>query len=279
MAQSPDIPRPDRVHLAAPLPSSTGQAPERGQTQEQEQEVAEEEDLRLSLAGLAGLATGHISLPTLLTRVAEFAVQAIPGADGAGLTLLQDNRPDTIVATAAFVRAVDDIQYGIGEGPCIMAAAQGVTVRSGSLGTDSTWPRFGPPVSELGVHSALSLPLIGSEGVLGAMNIYAHAHDAFDDRAAELGELYAVPAAISVQNAQVLAQAVALAAQLETAMATRSIIDHAMGVLMSRTGCSPAEAFTRLKILSQHENRKLPVVAQRLLDEAVRRARATHTDT
>ena len=276
MAQSPDVQRPDRVHLAEPLPSPTGSAHEREQTQEQE--VAEEEDLRLSLAGLAGLATGHISLPTLLTRVAELAVQAIPGADGAGLTLLQDNRPDTIVATADFVRAVDDIQYGIGEGPCIMAAAQGVTVRSGSLGTDSTWPRFGPPVSKLGVHSALSLPLIGSEGVLGAMNIYAHAHDAFDDRAAELGELYAVPAAISVQNAQVLAQAVALAAQLETAMATRSVIDHAMGVLMSRTGCSPAEAFTRLKILSQHENRKLPVVAQRLLDEAVRRARATHTD-
>ena len=244
-----------------------------------EQAEAEEVDLRQSLAALSTLATGHISLPSLLTRVAQLAVHAIPGADGAGLTLLQKGRPDTIVATADFVRAVDDIQYGIGEGPCIMAAAQGLTVRSGSLGADGTWPRFGPRVSALGVHSALSLPLIGSEGVLGAMNVYAHAHDAFDDRAADLGELYAAPAAISVQNAQVLAQAQALAAQLETAMATRAVIDHAMGVLMARTGCSSVEAFAKLRAMSQSENRKLSVVAQRLLDEAVRRVRATHTNT
>ena len=243
-----------------------------------EQADAEEVDLRQSLAGLSTLAAGSISLPALLTRVAEFAVRAIPGADGAGLTLLQKGRADTLVFTAEFVRDVDDVQYGIGEGPCITAAATGVTVRSGSLGTDPMWPRFGPQVSALGVHSALSLPLIGSDGVLGAMNIYAHARDAFDDRAAELGELYAVPAAISVQNAQVLAQALELAGQLETAMVTRSVIDHAMGILMGRTGCTPAEAFVKLKTLSQNENRKLPDVAQRLLDEAVRRARATHTD-
>ena len=48
---------------------------------------------------------------------------------------------------------------------------------------------------------------------------------------------------------------------------------------MARTGCSPAEAFVKLKTMSQAENRKLPAVAQRLLEEAVRRARAAHADT
>lgn len=38
---------------------------------------------------------------------------------------------------------VDDIQYGIGEGPCISAAALGQTMRSGSIGGDARWPRFG----------------------------------------------------------------------------------------------------------------------------------------
>ena len=41
---------------------------------------------------------------------------AIPGADGAGLTLLEDDQANTIVATAAFVSEIDDIQYGIGQG-------------------------------------------------------------------------------------------------------------------------------------------------------------------
>ena len=69
-----------------------------------------------------------------MTRVATYAVQAIPGADGAGLTLLEENRADTIVATAPFVSEIDDIQYGMRQGPCITAAREGRTVISGSLG-------------------------------------------------------------------------------------------------------------------------------------------------
>ena len=48
---------------------------------------------------------------------AEFAVQAIPGADGAGLTLLEAGRGNTLVATAPFVSEIDAVQYGIGQGP------------------------------------------------------------------------------------------------------------------------------------------------------------------
>lgn len=238
----------------------------------------DDDDLRQSLAGLASLPAGQMSLPALLTRVAEFAVRAIPGADGAGLTLLKKGSSDTIVATADFVRAVDDIQYGLGEGPCITAAASGVTVRSGSLGGDQTWPQFGPRVSQLGVHSALSLPLIGSQGVLGAMNVYAHPPDAFDERAAELGELYAVPAAISVQNAQILDQALQLAVHLETALTSRAVIDQAIGVLVARSGYTPTEAFARLRAMSQQENRKIAALAQTIVDQAARRARAQHTE-
>lgn len=46
---------------------------------------------------MAGLSTARLSLEDLLTRVATFAVQAIPGADGAGLTLLEADRADTVV--------------------------------------------------------------------------------------------------------------------------------------------------------------------------------------
>lgn len=51
------------------------------------------------------------------------------------------------------------------------------------------------------------------------MNVYAHAKDAFDERAEQLGELFAVPAAIAVQNAQILAQTRRLAAHLQAALA------------------------------------------------------------
>jgi GAF domain-containing protein len=236
-------------------------------------------DLRESLAALAQLATGQLELSEVLTRVAEFAVQAIPGADGAGLTLLEAGRADTIVASAPFVREVDAIQYGIGEGPCITAAAEGRTVCSGSLGGAARWPRFGPRVGRLGVHSVLSLPLLTPDGVVGAMNVYAHPKDAFDERAARIGELFAVPAAIAVQNAQVLARAKRLASQLQAALDTRAVIDQALGIVMSRAGCGPDEAFDRLRALSQNEHRKVSAVARSIVDDAVRRARARHPET
>ena len=53
----------------------------------------------------------------MLTQVATYAVQAIPGADGAGLTLLEQDRADTIVSTAPFVTEIDDIQYEMGQVP------------------------------------------------------------------------------------------------------------------------------------------------------------------
>lgn len=241
------------------------------------QAASENDDLRLSLAGLSQLATGQMQLSDVLTRVAEFAVQAIPGADGAGLTLLEQDRHDTIVASAPFVGEVDAIQYGINEGPCITAATEARTVRAGSLETDQQWPRFGPSVGRLGVHSALSIPLLTPGGVLGAMNIYAHKRDAFDEHAALIGELFAVPAAIAVQNAQVLAQAQRLSAQLQAALTSRSTIDQALGIMMSRVGCDAEEAFDRLRQISQTENKKLHIIATHIRDEAIRAARARHT--
>jgi GAF domain-containing protein len=230
------------------------------------------DDLHTSLLALSHLATGQMELEDVLTRVAEFAVSAIPGADGVGLTLLESGRADTMVASAPFVAEVDAVQYGIEEGPCITSAAEGRTVRSGELDTDPQWPRFGPQIGHLGVHSALSVPLITHGGVLGAMNVYAHKRDAFDEHGARIGELFAEPAAIAVQNAHVLAQAQRLAAQLQVALMKQATIDQAIGILMSRHGGDPEQAMAELKQASHAEHEMLHVVALRIVDDAVQRA-------
>jgi GAF domain-containing protein len=244
-----------------------------------EQEVADAADLRSSLADLASLVSGTLGLEELLAQVATYAAHAIPGADGAGVTLLRaaagSNVVEALAASAEFVSTIDEIQYGLlNEGPCITAALERRTVRSGSLGGEQRWPRFGPRVGRLGVHSVLSLPLLLPDLVVGAINVYAHGKDVFDDHAAVLGELFATPAAVAVHNARLLAQATTLTQQLQTALATRPVIDQAVGLLRGRSGSSAEEAFARLREISQTENVKLAVVAQRLVDEAVRRARA-----
>ena len=54
------------------------------------------------------------------------------------------------------------------------------------------------------------------------------------------------------------------------------MIDQAIGIIRSRSGVSAEVAFDRLTRLSQTENIKLHVVAERMVEEAVRRARARH---
>jgi GAF domain-containing protein len=247
-----------------------------------EQAGADAADLQAGIAGLASLVTGSLGLDELLARVATFARNAIPGADGAGVTLLKvegpDHRVDALAASDPFVAEIDEIQYvTVKEGPCITAALEGRTVCSGSLGGETMWPRFGPRVGRLGVHSALSLPLLLPDRVIGAINVYARGKDVFGEHALHLGGLFAAPAAVAVHNAQVLTQARALAAQLETALSTRPVIDQAIGLIRGRTGATADEAFSRLREISQTEHTKLVEVAQRIVDEAVRRARARHS--
>jgi len=115
--------------------------------------------------------------------------------------------------------------------------------------------------------------------VLGAMNVYAHDRDAFNPHAIRLGEAFAGPAAVSVANAQTLAQAQRLVAQLEQALVSRAEIDQALGVVMSRSGVNAAEAFAPLRMISQTRQVKLTDVAHQMLQELESRARAQHTDT
>ncbi|ULE33997.1 GAF and ANTAR domain-containing protein [Mycobacterium sp. IDR2000157661] len=243
------------------------------------QRDADEADLYAGLTGVAELVAGAGAMTELIAEVAEFAARAIPRVDGAGVALSQqrDGSPSiqNWAATADFVDEIDEVQYQeLNEGPCITAMLSGRPAVSGSLGSDPRWSRFSGRVARMGVHSALSLPLIVGDRVIGAINSYSRERDAFGEHAVELGMRFAGPAAVSVHNGQLLEHAQERMAQLQRALGSRAVIDQAIGIIRSRSGASAEEAFERLTRLSQAENVKLHLVAQRLVDEAVRRARA-----
>jgi GAF domain-containing protein len=244
-----------------------------------EQRKADELELLAALSGVAELVADERGVIAVLGQVADFAGQAIPGADGAGVTLIDscDDTPSiqTWAVTAEFVEQVDKVQYmDLHEGPCLTCMRSRRPTVSGSLGSDSRWPRFGGRVARMGVHSALALPLLVGDEVIGAINSYAYRRDVFGEYAVQLGSQFAGPAAVSVCNAQLLASAQERTKALQRALGNRTVIDQAIGIIRSRTGASADEAFDRLVRMSQHENVKLYAVAERLVEEAARRARA-----
>jgi GAF domain-containing protein len=225
----------------------------------------------------------------VLGEVAEFATHAIPGADGVGVTLINPSkgRPSVqaTAATAAHVHKIDAVQYDeLSEGPCITSIQLRRATVTGSLGSDQRWPDFGGRVAQMGVHSALSLPLMVAEHVIGAISAYADSRDAFGEHAVRLGSRFAGAAAVSIYNAQLLGEARAHTEQLQHALDTRigqfirtsdsrAIIDQAIGVIRSRSGASAEWALGRLVRMSQTENTELHVIAERVVEQAVRRAK------
>lgn len=243
------------------------------------QRETDEAHLHAGLRGVAGIVAGGRGVIDLLRDVAEFAGQAIPRADGVGVALIDPEQGMSSVrtwaATAVLVHEIDTVQYSeLREGPCITCMESRRPTVSGSLGSDSRWPHFGGRVARMRVHSALALPLIVGDQLIGSINAYAKSRDAFADHAVQLGSQFAKPAAVSVYNAQLLSHAHDRTLRLQRALESRSVIDQAIGIIRSRSGGDADEAFQRLAELSQAENVKLHSVAERLVEEAARRARA-----
>ena len=71
-------------------------------------------------------------------------------------------------------------------------------------------------VARMAVHSALALPMLVGDQVIGAINTYARSRDAFGEHAVELGSQFAGPAAVSVYNGQLLDRAQERTKQLQT---------------------------------------------------------------
>lgn len=246
-----------------------------------EQVAADDVDLATGMHGLSAMVSAGRGLEVVLREVAQFAAQAVPGVDGTGVgvTLIKPVGPTMGIqawaATTAVVHEIDILQYEVlNEGPCISCMQVRRAVVSGSLGADDRWPRFGARVARLGVASALALPLLIDEQVVGSINVYARGKDVFGDHAVRLGSAFAQPAAVSVYNTQLLVAAQERAENLQRALISRKTIDQAIGIVRARTGLNEDEAFNRLKRISQTENTKLAAVAAQIVEESVRRAQS-----
>lgn len=236
---------------------------------------ADEIDLQAGLAGVTGIVAGARPVDDLLALVAGFAAHAIPATDGVGISMarFQHDAIEIHSATADFVSVIERAQFDeLHEGPCITCMQSRRATVSGSLGSDSRWPHFGGRAARMSVHSVLALPLVVDGQVIGAINT----RDAFGEHAVALGSRFAATAAVSVYNAQLLANARDRTEGLQHALTSRAVIDQAIGIIRARTGVDAEDAFKRLRQLSQSDNVKLTAIAERLVDEAVRRARARH---
>ncbi|MGI8774478.1 MAG: GAF and ANTAR domain-containing protein [Actinomycetota bacterium] len=227
------------------------------------------EELSQSIDTLAQLVTASETTESTINQIAELAVAAIDPLEVCSVSLAKDGKITTVGATDPMATHLDEIQYGVGEGPCLSSIANHATFYIPDMATDETWPTFSRRAAEkTGVASLLAYVLRVDDSSLGAVNMMSTKTGAFDtdDRAA--GSLFAAQAGVALANALTHESDQTKIAQLEEAVETRTVIGEAIGLLMASRKCDKDEAFQVLTELSQRSNTKVREIAVRLVEAA-----------
>ncbi|WP_435827553.1 GAF and ANTAR domain-containing protein [Actinoplanes philippinensis] len=201
------------------------------------------QDLTPALTRLLALLVDTPPMDDFLTRAVRLAADVIAPAVAGGITTRRDHHPVTVAAGDPFAARVDELQYGAGEGPCLAALETGHVLQTDDMAAETCWDRYRPHAIAHGVVSSLSLPLIVGERTVAVLNLYARTSAAFGGRARRHGEAFAAQCSAALVVAWRLADQANLQQQLIEAMAWRSVIDQALGILMAQQRCSAEEAF------------------------------------
>ena len=197
----------------------------------------------------------------LLDELAPLAASGLGGDVSCGITIRWGGQPITVSASDDRAAQVDEIQYGVEEGPCLQALAEDELVLVDDLTLEQRWPAFTPGALAKGVRSSFSVPLHADGRSVGALNLYGFTPEAFTAERQSTGLRFAAEASRALQVARRLEQQATRLVQLETAMASRRVIDQAIGVIMAQSRCTPDAAFEVLRRASQGRNQKLRDVA------------------
>lgn len=194
-----------------------------------------------------------------LRSMTKFAVDAIPGAEYATVTLVANGTIETPVMVGDLGGQADNLQRELGEGPCIRAAVSDLTVWIDDMRTETRWPNFAAAAADLGIRSMACFYLYIDGDDSAALNLHSTEPAAFTAEARQLGELFAAHAATAfgaIQEKQ----------QLRAALGSRDIIGQAKGMIMERYKLDAGEAFALLARLSQDTNTKLVDVAVQIVE-------------
>lgn len=164
-------------------------------------------DLATQLGELARELQQEEDLDTVLAGIVQAAVQLIPGAADASISLVTGRKTiESKIASGELPRRVDALQSSTGQGPCIDAAYEDRIVRVPDLATETRWPAFSSGAVALGAHSMLSIQLFVEGDRLGALNLFGVSPEAFDLESEQIGLLVAAHAAVAFADSQKISQ-------------------------------------------------------------------------
>jgi len=214
---------------------------------------------------LAELSDGESTWP--VARLCTVGPQ-ITGSNGVGVMLMSGDIPSGSLCSSDEVsELIEDLQFTLGEGPCVDAYQDDKIVSEPDLADPQTrrWFAFTPPALEAGARAVFGFPLRVGTVRLGALNLYR-------DRPGELTAdqhadalVLADVTARWVLDAQAGAPSGVVAEQLEAGADFHLAVHNAAGIVSVQEGISVTEALIRLRAFAYSHDRPLADVAQDII--------------
>ena len=209
--------------------------------------VLDSRDIQAFLADLAVLAASRLSTPGNTVH--------------SGVTVLRHRKPEAVAASDAAAKALDELQNGFGQGPCLTALRHRTTLLVPDLTTETRWRPYVRTAVRHGVSSILAVPLDLAGDAEAVLNLYSGCSNGFSNEDVATAEMFAGQAASSLRLILRISQLSDARNDLSAAMQSRTVIDMAIGAIMAQNRCDRDTAFNILTRTSSARNIKLREVA------------------
>jgi hypothetical protein len=207
----------------------------------------------------------------LLRRICFAAVEAL-SASGSGISVMTaDGIRGVCAASDPVSERVEELQFTLGEGPCIdaFAARRPVLTADLSAGGDRRWPVYTPAAQDAGVRAVFAFPLQVGAARLGVMDVFRDRTGPMSGTELQLAFTFAE---LTVEVLLDLQQGEAAADDDATFLdvGRRAELFQAQGMVMMQLGVSIGEALVRMRAYAFAENRRIEDVAHDIVQRRLR---------
>jgi len=174
----------------------------------------------------------------------------VTAMSGAGIMLMSGDLPLGSVCTTNDVSAlIEDLQFTLGEGPCVDAFTHRLPVLEPDLAGTNTprWPAFSPQALKAGVRAIFGFPLQVGGVCLGALNLYRDGVGPLSDDQHADALVMADVASQAVLAMQGAASANAVATSIDVDGDFHLVVHQAAGMVAVQLGVTVGEALIRLR--------------------------------
>lgn len=167
---------------------------------------------------------------------------------------------------------IEQLQYDLGEGPCLDAYVEDRPVFVADLvdPTHVRWPAFTAAAVGAGVRAVFGFPIEIGAVRLGALNLYRNAPGALTDRQHEDALLMASIVAQTLMLLQAGAPAGVVAAELEANADFQYVVHQASGMVAAQLDVSVGQALLRMRAYAFGNLLTLTEVASDVVERRLR---------